>query len=158
LLWIYRAGRIEQPPLGTDCFLGDLLSLYVRQKFLKLRRIVWQKLKITIIAGADDGIETLVTSSMMLKCYQTRTGIKFVITAEAGPLAMLQVLEQTLREIYAIYTETVLKDPFYELEMPIRSEMFVRAVDALILKRKNDLQQSYNSSINASTGRRNTRR
>jgi hypothetical protein len=37
-----------------------------------------------------------------------------------------------LKEIYILYTECVLKDPFYELEMPIRSELFIQSVDALI--------------------------
>jgi trafficking protein particle complex subunit 4 len=41
-------------------------------------------------------------------------------------------LDAVIREIYLLYTDCVLKDPFYELEMPIRSELFVQAVDALI--------------------------
>jgi trafficking protein particle complex subunit 4 len=96
---------------------------------------------------------------MCLRCLQTRTGIKFVITAEKGTSDM----DLVLREIYVLvsqrvdvyetaysqhrvfsylfilplhydvqYTESVLKDPFYELDMPIRSELFVQAVDALI--------------------------
>ena len=70
---------------------------------------------------------------MILKCYQTRTGIKFIITAE--PITALMIdLEIVLKEIYVLYTECVLKDPFYELEMPIRSELFITAVDNLIDK------------------------
>lgn len=41
-------------------------------------------------------------------------------------------LQQVLKEIYVLYTECVLKDPFYELEMPIRSDLFVQAVDTVI--------------------------
>lgn len=85
------------------------------------------------IAGADDGIEEIRSSNMMLRCYQTRTGIKFVITAEPSTSNHID-LESILREIYVLYTECVLKDPFYELEMPIRSELFVQAVDTLIDK------------------------
>lgn len=47
---------------------------------------------------------------------------------------MIIDLEAVLREIYLLYTECVLKDPFYELEMPIRSDLFVQAVDSLIDK------------------------
>jgi len=65
---------------------------------------------------------------MVLRCLQTRTGIKFVITAERGTPEM----DAVLKEIYILFTECVLKDPFYELEMPIRSDLFVMAVDALI--------------------------
>jgi len=41
-------------------------------------------------------------------------------------------MDIVLKEIYVLYTECVLKDPFYELEMPIRSDFFIQAVDALI--------------------------
>jgi trafficking protein particle complex subunit 4 len=41
-------------------------------------------------------------------------------------------LDSILREIYVLYTDCALKDPFYELEMPIRCELFTQAVDALI--------------------------
>ena len=65
---------------------------------------------------------------MALRCFQTRTGVKFVVTADPGTSEM----DLVLREIYLLYAECVLKDPFYELEMPIRSDLFSRAVDALI--------------------------
>jgi hypothetical protein len=80
------------------------------------------------IDGSDDGIESLVAGGLALNCFQTRTGIKFVLTAEPGTTDMSLVL----KEIYILYTECVLKDPFYELEMPIRSELFIQSVDALI--------------------------
>ena len=37
-----------------------------------------------------------------------------------------------LKEIYVLYADCTLKDPFYESEMPIRCELFIRSVDALI--------------------------
>jgi hypothetical protein len=43
-------------------------------------------------------------------------------------------LDTVLREIYILYTDCALKDPFYELEMPIRCELFTQAVDSLIQK------------------------
>ena len=43
-------------------------------------------------------------------------------------------LDFVLKEIYILYTDCALKDPFYELEMPIRCELFTNAVDALIQK------------------------
>jgi hypothetical protein len=80
-------------------------------------------------AGADDGIEEIQAEGMVLRCLQTRTGIKFVITAEPGGTVDL---DQVLREIYVLYTDCALKDPFYELEMPIRCELFSQGVDNLI--------------------------
>ena len=52
------------------------------------------------------------------------------ITAEPGTTD----LDFVLREIYVLYADCALKDPFYELEMPIRCELFIQAVDALIRK------------------------
>mmetsp|Transcript_7716 Transcript_7716/g.13987 ORF Transcript_7716/g.13987 Transcript_7716/m.13987 type:complete len:152 (+) Transcript_7716:179-634(+) len=79
-------------------------------------------------SGADDGIEQIEGGGLVLKCLQTRTGIKFVLTAEPGT----PDLDTVLREIYVLYSDCALKDPFYELEMPIRCELFTNAVDNLI--------------------------
>ncbi|KAL3817680.1 hypothetical protein ACHAXA_002829 [Cyclostephanos tholiformis] len=79
-------------------------------------------------AGADDGIEQIEGRGIILKCLQTRTGIKFVLTAEPGTPG----IDAVLREIYVLYSDCALKDPFYELEMPIRCELFTNAVDSLI--------------------------
>lgn len=81
-------------------------------------------------SGADDGIEEIQGGGLLLKCLQTRTGIKFVLTAEPGT----SDLEAVLREIYVLYADCALKDPFYELEMPIRCELFATAVDHLIAR------------------------
>jgi trafficking protein particle complex subunit 4 len=79
--------------------------------------------------GADDGIEEINAAGLILRCLQTRTGIKFVLTAE--PSTDLN-LDAVLREIYILYTDCALKDPFYELEMPIRCELFTQGIDNLI--------------------------
>ena len=101
----------------------------------------------THTAGADDGIEEIRASGMILQCLQTVTGIKFVITVaipdhhnmnnnnnnnSSNDTILSSVLRDVLKEIYVLYTECVLKDPFYELEMPIRSDLFVHGVDLLI--------------------------
>jgi len=77
----------------------------------------------------DTGIVEIRAGGMVLECLQTVTGVKFVLSAEPTTDADLA---QVLKDIYILYTECVLKDPFYELEMPIRSDLFVQAVDALI--------------------------
>jgi trafficking protein particle complex subunit 4 len=81
--------------------------------------------------GADDGIEEIVAKGMILRCLQTRTGIKFVLTAESDSDNIVN-LDAVLREIYILYTDCALKDPFYELEMPIRCELFTLGIDTLI--------------------------
>lgn len=51
-----------------------------------------------------------------------------MLTAEPGTPDM----DQVLKEIYVLYADCALKDPFYEMDMPIRCELFTQAVDALI--------------------------
>jgi trafficking protein particle complex subunit 4 len=111
---------------------------------------VYILLYILFSAGADDGIEEIRAAGMILQCLQTVTGIKFVMTAAVADhdssssssttMMISNTLREVLKEIYILYTECVLKDPFYELEMPIRSDLFVQAVDGLI--------QRYNNSNN----------
>jgi hypothetical protein len=52
-------------------------------------------------AGADDGIEEIVTGGLVLRCLQTRTGIKFVITADKEAKDM----DAVLREIYVLVSD-----------------------------------------------------
>ena len=43
-------------------------------------------------------------------------------------------LKEVLRDIYVAYADCTLKDPFYELEMPIRSELFTQAVNDIMMR------------------------
>ena len=47
-------------------------------------------------------------------------GTKFFVVCEPGT----QHMEALLKVIYELYTDYVLKNPFYEMEMPIRCELF----------------------------------
>lgn len=76
----------------------------------------------------SSGIEKLETDTLKLQSFQTLTGVKFVVTAEAGTPDLGAVLQ----EIYKLYTDYVLKNPFYELEMPIRCELFTLHLEELI--------------------------
>ena len=58
----------------------------------------------SIPPGRSSGIVALETSSFALRCLETMTGIKFVLTAERGT----QVLEPVLRMVYELYTDYVL--------------------------------------------------
>jgi hypothetical protein len=78
-----------------------------------------------IVSG---GIERLETETFVLHCFQTLTGIKFVATAAPGT----PDLEGLLRGIYEVYSDYVLKNPFYEVDMPIRCELFHRYLDKQI--------------------------
>ena len=123
----HRALSPRAPQIGTNEWLR------IGSTFHSLHAIATEasplKLPGNKKAGADDGIEEIQADGMALKCLQTRTGIKFVITAEREEIGLL---EGMLREIYILYTDCAIKDPFYELEMPIRCELFTQGVDNLI--------------------------
>ncbi|BBH06457.1 SNARE-like superfamily protein [Prunus dulcis] len=66
------------------------------------------------------GIELLQADTFDLHCFQSLTGTKFFVVCEPGT----QHMEGLLKHIYELYTDYVLKNPFYEMEMPIRCELF----------------------------------
>lgn len=66
------------------------------------------------------GIELLEAETFDLHCFQTLTGTKFFTATEPGA----QGVPLLLRQIYDLYGDYVLKNPFYEIEMPIRCELF----------------------------------
>jgi len=68
----------------------------------------------------SSGIEVLESSSFKLHCFQTRTGIKFIVLTDTRILNM----DSLLGKIYEIYGDFALKNPFYSLEMPIRCDLF----------------------------------
>ncbi len=67
---------------------------------------------------------------MKLQCFQSLTGVKFVITATPGTADM----DALLQMVYELYADYVLKNPFYEMEMPIRCELFNVYLDRLFIK------------------------
>ena len=67
-------------------------------------------------------------SGFSLRCLQSLSGIKFFCTAAPGT----QGIPGFLRAVHELYADWVLKDPFYELDMPIRVEKFEQKLLALI--------------------------
>jgi hypothetical protein len=76
------------------------------------------------------GIVSLETEAFCLQCLQVPTGTKFFITAL--PTFSAAQLDLVLRHIYEIYADYVLKNPFYELEMPIRCSLFHTNLKSLV--------------------------
>ncbi|XP_059494972.1 trafficking protein particle complex subunit 4 isoform X2 [Stegostoma tigrinum] len=68
----------------------------------------------------SSGIEVLETDTFKLHCFQTLTGIKFIVLADPRQAG----IDSLLRKIYEIYSDFALKNPFYSLEMPIRCDLF----------------------------------
>ncbi|XP_011178573.1 trafficking protein particle complex subunit 4 [Zeugodacus cucurbitae] len=76
----------------------------------------------------SSGIEVLEADTFTLHCFQTLTGVKFIIISETG----LSGMDMLLRKIYELYSDYVLKNPFYALEMPIRCELFENKLKVLL--------------------------
>ncbi|KAH9253666.1 hypothetical protein BASA81_008284 [Batrachochytrium salamandrivorans] len=81
--------------------------------------------------GRGGGICELETTGFSLRCFQTLTGLKLFCTATPGTMHIPTYLKQ----VYDLYCDWVLKDPFYELDMPIRVERFESRLVALTTER-----------------------
>ncbi|CCE90289.1 TRAPP subunit TRS23 TDEL_0B01600 [Torulaspora delbrueckii] len=87
------------------------------------------------------GIRQLCTDQFTMFIYQTMTGLKFIaistqIPANVNnsdyPIISIQVADNLLRKIYCVYSDYVMKDPFYSMEMPIKSELFDQRVRQMV--------------------------
>lgn len=129
-------GLIHHRPLGANApKIGTNEWLRIGSTFHSLHAIAAEASPVKLpnnknAYGADDGIEMIEAGGLSLFCLQTRTGVKFVVTCEPGTTDVNKLLQ----EIYVLYADCALKDPFYELEMPIRCELFTQGVDALLAK------------------------
>ncbi|XP_061703768.1 trafficking protein particle complex subunit 4 [Cydia pomonella] len=74
------------------------------------------------------GIESLTADSFKLSCFQTLTGVKFILVTEPSMTGS----EAVLKRIYELYSDYALKNPFYSLEMPIRCELFDTSLHTLL--------------------------
>lgn len=74
------------------------------------------------------GIEYMDAGTFVLYCFQSATGIKFFATAEPNTSGV----DSFLIKCYELYCDFVMKNPFHELDMPIRSELFDRYLFALV--------------------------
>ncbi|RMZ02424.1 hypothetical protein D0862_06029 [Hortaea werneckii] len=76
------------------------------------------------------GIESLESGRFRLTCFQTPTGVKFLLfTSPEQPNA-----DTIVRKCYEFYGEMVMKNPFYSLEMPIRVDKFDRALGGYLVR------------------------
>jgi len=79
-------------------------------------------------ATPNIGIISLEARDFRLQCYQALTGVKFLMTAASAHPSLDKVLQQ----VYVLYTDYVLKNPFFELDMPIRCELFDQNILRLV--------------------------
>jgi hypothetical protein len=104
-------------------------------------------------AKESSGIQLIESDKMVLRCLQSHTGMrrkcpcfavfyriltfsflyigtKFFVTADPNQ----RHLEELLHEIYDLYIDYALKNPFYDMEQPIQNvcEKFVTNLESLI--------------------------
>ncbi len=65
-------------------------------------------------------MELLEAEAFLLQSFDTATGLKFFLTADPES----KHLDQVLKEVYVLYSDFVLKNPFYENDMPIHCDKF----------------------------------
>jgi len=76
------------------------------------------------------GINRITTSSFSIQIKDTLTGLKLVLLVPPGfPDSSA---DELLNIIYTSYSDYVLKDPFYALDMPIRCSLFDKAVKQIL--------------------------
>ncbi|KAI7898834.1 Sybindin-like protein [Cokeromyces recurvatus] len=68
----------------------------------------------------SSGLEMLETDNFKLYCFQTLTGTKFLLITAP----QLNNVDSYMKNIYDIYSDFVMKNPFHTPEMPIRSDQF----------------------------------
>ena len=78
--------------------------------------------------GTFGGIEVLESDGFCLHCFHARTGTKFFAVTEARATGVAA----TLKQVYVLFADYVLKNPFYEVEMPIRVELFDHYLTQLV--------------------------
>ncbi|KAM3482178.1 hypothetical protein MY5147_000297 [Beauveria neobassiana] len=70
----------------------------------------------------SSGLELLETENFRMQCFNTMTGTKFLLFTDTTQANV----DVTIRRIYDLYADYVMKNPFYSLEMPVRCDMFDR--------------------------------
>lgn len=74
------------------------------------------------------GIQVLESSHFRIQCFQTQTGVKFLLFTEPQQ----PNVDTMLKKIYELYADFVMKNPFYTVEMPIRCDKFDRGLDGFV--------------------------
>ncbi|KAI9838645.1 MAG: hypothetical protein M1819_004959 [Sarea resinae] len=78
------------------------------------------------------GIEVMETEKFRMQCFQTLTGTKFLLFTEPHQ----PNVDVIIRRVYELYADFVMKNPFYQIEMPIRCEAFDRHLGSYIKPRQ----------------------
>ena len=103
-----------------------LFSLWIANGLflIRLYSLAWQLAPVE----HSSGIEVIETDLYKLYCFHTITGMKFIAITDSRQ----QNVETFLRKTYEIYADYGLKNPFYLMDQPIRSDLFDSNLQYLI--------------------------
>jgi Transport protein particle (TRAPP) complex subunit len=73
------------------------------------------------------GFKFINAKHFKLCCFQSQTGVKFCLVSHPNAVDM----EKLCKTAYQLYSDFVLKNPFYELEQQIRFEGYDKAIEKL---------------------------
>ncbi|RYP41620.1 hypothetical protein DL769_011554 [Monosporascus sp. CRB-8-3] len=79
-------------------------------------------------AEPPSGLEVMETENFRLQCFSTLTGTKFLLFTDT----MQANVDVVARRVYDLYADYVMKNPFYQLEMPVRCDAFERKLTSYI--------------------------
>lgn len=68
----------------------------------------------------SSGLEVLEADTFRMQCFQSQTGLKFLVFTDLRQVNITVIT----KKIYSLYADFVMKNPFYQLDMPIRCEAF----------------------------------
>jgi hypothetical protein len=80
-------------------------------------------------AGSSSGVTMIETSKFALHVYQTLTGIKFIVVMDLRQFSPDIIISR----IYQLYSDYVMKNPFYQMDMPIRCDQFDRFLNSYLM-------------------------
>jgi len=81
--------------------------------------------------GAPTGIESLESSFFRLTVFQTLTGTKFLLFTDPS----MPNTDVLMKGIYDRYADFVCKNPFWQMEMPIRIDAWERSLAQFLTRR-----------------------
>ncbi|CCE62338.1 hypothetical protein TPHA_0C01820 [Tetrapisispora phaffii CBS 4417] len=126
----WNKGGLRQ--LSTDHFTMFIYQTMTGMKFVAISSSVLRNTadpshsgKSNTTANAN-GIQNSTTIS-----YSTAQNSSSDYNSNSSNL-QVQIADNFLRKIYCIYSDYVMKDPFYSLEMPIKSELFDKKVKQMV--------------------------
>lgn len=73
------------------------------------------------------GITMIEADTFRLHCFHALTGLRIFAVCPGSPNSWTNC-DEVLRQVYDAFCDYVLKNPFYELDMPIRCELFDQEV------------------------------